>query len=127
MNGIRSTSAFAAIVGSVAAAAIGLAGPASADPPTGTYTATVTDGGGHMRVGGQQAVVFTPCGPDCTHIEKAPGTTDLHLQGASWTGSFAEDKSFGPCTYSLDANALDLFEQCPSFDLNVHYALTKNS
>jgi len=26
----------------------------------------------------------------------------------------------------LDANTLDLFEQCPSFDLNVHYALAKN-
>jgi hypothetical protein len=126
MKVIGSAAAIAAVGGVILTAAIGFASPASAEPPSGNYTATVTDGGGRMKVGGTQSVIFTPCGPDCAHIQKAPGITDLHLQGTTWAGTFAEDKSFGPCTYALDANTLDLFEQCPSFDLNVHYALAKN-
>jgi hypothetical protein len=124
MKGIQRISAVVATCGAVLGVAIGLAGMASADPLNGKYLATVTDGGTHMRVGSTQTVMFSPCGPDCTHIVKAPGITDLHLQGNTWTGTYAEDKSFGPCSYALDAATLDLFEQCNSFDLNVHYALT---
>jgi hypothetical protein len=124
MTSIRRISAAGLVGAAVLGSAIAVAAPASADPLNGRYLATVTDGGSHMRVGATQTVVFSPCGPDCTHIVKAPGITDLHLDGNSWNGTYAQDKSFGPCTYALDANTLDLFEQCNSFDLNVHYALT---
>ena len=55
----------------------------------------------------------------------APGNTDLRLQGSTWAGTYAQDQSFGPCALTVDANSLDTTEECPSFGLNVHYALAK--
>jgi len=41
----------AAVGGVVLSAAVGFASPASAEPPSGNYTATVIDGGGRMSCG----------------------------------------------------------------------------
>jgi hypothetical protein len=100
-------------------------GDPNAKPLEGNYTATVTDGGQRATAGSTKPVVFTPCGPACTRMEMPPGTADLHLQGAMWSGTYSTEGA-GTCTFTVDANTLDTTEQCPSFDLNVRYALTKN-
>ncbi len=101
-------------------------GPTDAKPLEGSYTATVTDGGGLAKNGSTKTATFTACGPGCTHIDMIPGSTDLHLQGNTWTGTYGETESFGPCTFTVDATSLETTEQCSSFGLNVRYALTKN-
>jgi len=57
MKVIGSAAAVAAVGGVVLSAAVGFASPASAEPPSGNYTATVIDGGGRMKVGGTQSVI----------------------------------------------------------------------
>jgi hypothetical protein len=89
--------------------------------------ATVIDGGGRVNAGAKKPVTFMPCGQDCTlTFLMLPGSTDLHLKGSTWTGTYGETESFGPCTITIDANSLDTIEDCPSFGLNVHYGATKN-
>ena len=100
-------------------------GDPNAKPLEGNYTATVTDGGQRAPEGSTKPVVFTPCGPGCTRMAMPPGTADLHLQGTTWSGTYSLE-GVGTCTFTVDANTLDTTEQCPSFDLNVRYALTKN-
>jgi hypothetical protein len=100
-------------------------GDPNAKPLEGNYTATVTDGGQHFKPGTTKPVVFTGCGPGCTHIDMPPGSSDLHLQGNTWAGSY-ELEGVGTCSFSVDANSLETTEQCPSFGLNVRYSLTKN-
>lgn len=100
-------------------------GDPDAKPLEGNYTATVTDGGQRATAGSTKPVVFTPCGPGCTRMAMPPGTADLHLQGTTWSGTYSLE-GVGPCTFTVDASTLDTTEQCPSFDLNVRYALTRN-
>jgi hypothetical protein len=105
------------VVGVVlAGAAVTLAGPASAGPLSGDYTATVTDGGGFVKVGTAQTWTFTPCGPDCTHYQtKGTNAGDLHLQGNTWTGTNASKS--GDCTNTLDNNSLVFTQACPKWTL----------
>jgi len=73
-----------AAVGCVlAGAAMGWAAPASADTPSGSYTASVTQSGGGVRAGTTATVTFAPCGPDCTNmrVEGTGAAGDLHRQG----------------------------------------------
>jgi hypothetical protein len=100
-------------------------GDLNAKPLEGNYTATVTDGGQLAQPGSTKPVVFTPCGAGCTRMQMPPGTADLHLQSTTWSGTYSLE-DVGTCTFTVDANTLDTTEQCPSFDLNVRYALTKN-
>jgi hypothetical protein len=97
----------------LAGAAVAMAGPASADPLSGPYTATVIDGGGHIEVGATQTWMFTPCGPDCTHY-RTPGKQagDLHLQADTWTGT-TPWSSGGTCANTMDSNSLVFTMACP--------------
>jgi hypothetical protein len=52
-------------------------------------------------------------------------SSDLHLQGNMWTGSYSVP-DVGDCPLTLDNDSLALTEECPAFGLNVHYALTKS-
>jgi hypothetical protein len=106
MKSIRSTVAVAAAVCGVA---VVLAGPASADPLSGAYTATATEGGLGMDTGTVSAWTFSPCGADCTHLHTGGGIeTDLHLQDNVWTG--ADNKG---CFGSLDNGSLVYTVVCP--------------
>jgi hypothetical protein len=94
----------------LAAAALGLAGPASADPLSGPYKATATEGGLGMETGTVSTWTFSPCGADCTHLHTGGGIeTDLHLQDNVWTG--ADNKG---CFASLDNSSLVYTVACPS-------------
>src|SRR4051812_10687704 len=53
----------------LAGAALGLASPASAGPPSGSYLGTVTEARGEgAQVGGTLTLALNPCGPDCVTI-----------------------------------------------------------
>ena len=71
----------------VAGAAVGLASPASADLHSGSYTATVTNGGGRVRPGVTHLWTLTSCGSGCLHIhgDDPVWDKDIHLQGNTWT------------------------------------------
>jgi len=77
---------------SLAAVAVTLASPVSADPLDGSYTMTRSE-----PSPGAEQVELTPCGPDCTHWRyTAPGNGqgfDLHLHGNRWV-SVNNDKFF---------------------------------
>jgi hypothetical protein len=124
MNSIRSTSAAFAVSGVVLGAALGLAGPASAEPPAGNYTATVIDGGGVIKSGVTKDATLTPCGPDCTHISVATFQCDLHLQGATYDGA-CPSSSGGMMTFSLDPGPLNLTTVMES-GRTFAWALSKN-
>ena len=101
---ITKSLATCALAASAASAALGLAGPASAEPLNGSYTETVT-GGLPLKRGVTYEVNLTPCGPDCTHwqITGAPQGFDMHLQGNRWTNpdgnvSFDKDSLEGTTT-----------------------------
>src|SRR2546421_12538564 len=89
----------------VAGAAIALAAPASADAPSGTYTASVTQGGGGVRAGRTATITFAPCGPDCTNmsVEGTGATGDLHRQGDAWVGSLTAANG-DVCAQTLNSN-----------------------
>lgn len=111
----------------LAGAALGLASPASAEPPSGTYTATVTDvtaaGPPPIEIGGTMIWAMTPCGADCTHLEinppNAKGQEDLHMQGGSWANG---GNSLG-CTRTINAEATSATEVCKYW--TIQYALTR--
>lgn len=54
------TMRIAGLAAVMACAAVVLAGPASAEPLSGDYTGTVTDGGGHYNEGKTATWTFTP-------------------------------------------------------------------
>jgi hypothetical protein len=104
-------------------AAVGLAGVASADPPSGSYTGTIIDGAGIKKNGGTAPVDLTPCGSDCTQIHMGSGSPqDLHLQGNAYTGSWTEQGT--ACSGSLDSGSLVYSYQCG--DKTLVIGLTKN-
>lgn len=110
--------------------AVGLAGPASADPLSGTYTATVTQatdtsgfGPPPIAAGDQLTWLLSPCGPDCTRVEVADRpkhALDLQAQGESWSGG---PNAIG-CSKTIDPGAATATEVCKSWIIN--YALTNN-
>lgn len=100
----------------MAGAGVAMAGPAWADDPNGSYTAT----------SGRQTttVTFTPCGPDCIHmrIEKTGAEGDLHRQGDVWVGSLTAANG-DVCTETLGSD-LVLNQDCPAGHKVIQ--LTKN-
>lgn len=115
----------------LAGTAIGLAHPASAEAPNGSYTATVTTGNPaiDLNVGDTVPVTFTPCGPDCAHLRL--GTieafqSDLRLRGDTWTGTRTTETGEHVCTYTLDGNVSVLTSECPGYRSTIVYALTGN-
>jgi hypothetical protein len=108
----------------LAAAALGLASPASAEPLSGNYTATVTASSGALltRIGETIPLIFTPCGPDCTHMADPGEPTvdkDLQRQGDTWTKT---NEGVG-CTTTVNGN-LVLTVDCGNS--TTVYQLTKN-
>jgi hypothetical protein len=68
-------------------AAVGLAGPASAEATAGNYTATIIDPGESHKTG-STSWSLAPCGPDCLDlISPNKPLWQLHRQGNVWTGS----------------------------------------
>jgi hypothetical protein len=98
----------------LAGAAIGWAAPASADTPSGSYTATITQGGGGVRGGRTTTITFTPCGPDCTNmrVEGTGAAGDLHQQGSAWVGSLTAENG-DVCAQTLDSK-LVMTSECPT-------------
>jgi hypothetical protein len=105
----------------LAGAAIGLAGPASADPTAGPYTATIIDPGASNKTGSVNWSL-EPCGPDCFRLLGAQGRVlnELRRQGDVWTGVSPNGD-----TAMLDNNSLLLTLLTPG-QPNVVIALTKN-
>jgi hypothetical protein len=121
------TTRIAILAAAMAGAAVGLSGPASAEPLSGAYTATMLDGGGAYKRGSTTTWTLTPCGPDCTHVNTGAGTpSDLHLQGNTWNGPFGvSDTGDVSCTATLDNNSLVLTSHCPGHP-DMVIGLTKN-
>jgi hypothetical protein len=116
----------------LAAAALWMAGPASAEPAAGVYTATVTQATPPhiVNVGQKMDVILTSCGPDCTKFMTSSETAwfgDLHLQGGSWTGPVQNAKMPVNCNVTLDDAAQNLVLNCPADGETVTYAMTKNA
>ena len=88
----------------VAGAGVGLAGPAAAEAPSGTYTASFSNGAGSTL---DYTWTFTPCGPDCTRMDQgAIGTVvELRLQGNTRSGS-GQNREGRTCTAAFDAASL---------------------
>jgi hypothetical protein len=101
--------------------AIGLAGPASAEPLSGSYTRTIIDGGGLFKNGATDEETFTSCGPDCSHMQIVgnDGGHDFHLQGNNWVNS---DNGY-MCTFDKDSLQGTLDSPKGS---HITFALTKN-
>jgi hypothetical protein len=110
----------AILVATMTCAAVGLSGPASADPVSGPYTATVIQGAQTYKQGATDNWTVSSCGPDCTHLD--PLGMDLQRQGNAWTALWGPSNS---CTASLDNTSLVFTEACPGFpDLVI--GLSKN-
>jgi hypothetical protein len=93
-----------------AGVAVGLAGPASAEPLSGAYSATAIEGGLGMETGTVSNWTLSPCGADCTHLHTGGGIeTDLHLQDNVWTGP--DNKG---CFATLDNSSLVYTVLCPN-------------
>ncbi len=108
----------------LAVAAVGLAGPASAQPLSGSYTEKVIDGAfpGLIRT-----FVATACGPDCAHLEwSVPETAgDLHSQGDTWAGTRNTGVPDIRCTVTIDKSLVEN-DDCGSLGGNTRWQLTKN-
>lgn len=113
----------AVVAAAMAAAAVGLAGPASAEPLSGSYTETLIEGG---MAGFKQQLMATSCGPDCTHLQigvKPDNFAELHQQGDSWIGTRPQTDG-QTCTVSINMNSLVNDENCPAAVQK--WQLTKN-
>lgn len=110
-----------AIATILAGAALGLAGPASAQLDAGTYTRTMTEG---QFQGVHDEITVTSCGQNCVTFSKDDGPLlDLHRQGSTWTGSRTDDNGV-ECSWTVDDASLVLRIQCP--ETSYVYQLTKN-
>jgi hypothetical protein len=85
----------------LACSAVGFAGPASAQPLSGSYfvASEVLQDGGFTWV-------FTSCGSDC--VSEKPGN-QLRRQGTVWVGT-----TNSGCVTSIDENSLAGTYQCPT-------------
>jgi hypothetical protein len=106
----------------LASAAIGLAGPASAEPLSGPYNGILIDGAGQVLNPNPIGLSFAACGPDCTHMKTPSQEIDLHLQGAAWVAGY--DWHGSPCTITLDGNTSILDDVCPN-EQPLRMSLTK--
>ena len=98
-------------------AAVGLAGPASAQLDPGTYTATATDG---LFAGAQTRWVVTSCGEDCLTVLLSNGKiVDFHPQGNNWIGSDPQ------CVWTVDNNSLVYGAVCGGGD-PMNFQLSKD-
>lgn len=87
-------------------AAVGLAGPASAQLDPGTYTATATADQG-LFAGVKSRWVVTSCGENCLTVLFSNGkTVNFQLQGNNWIGSDPE------CVWTVDNNSLVYRADC---------------
>jgi hypothetical protein len=101
-------------------AAVGLAGPASADPTAGVYTATIIDSGSSNKEGSTTWTLM-PCGPDCYEVaDRSQTLFQLHRQGPVWTGADETND------VSLDNDSLLLTLHYRDGRPNVVIGLTKN-
>lgn len=106
----------------LAGVAVGLAGPASAEPVAGDYTATMINAGATGKQEGSTTVwILNDCGPDCTHVNtgRGPGF-DLRRQGEVWASVD------GDTTRTLDNNSLILTFQYTNGNPPVVIGLVKN-
>ena len=102
---MRTVTRIVAVAAVLTGAAIGFAGPASAEALSGPYTVTFL-GNGDATL--DYTWTFTPCGPDCTRMD--PGSpistpTDMRLQGNTWSGS-AQNQEGKTCTTTIDNGSL---------------------
>lgn len=99
----------------LAGVAIGSAVPASAEPLSGTYTATpVRDANGMVATYPSTTYTFTPCGPDCTRLDigaAGGAVVDLYLQGNAWTGTWVSESGIS-CTESVNSDAVFTSRNC---------------
>lgn len=94
------TMQIAAVAVVITGAALRLAGPASADPLSGSYRQTTVESS-KFPPGSYMPRVFTPCGPDCTRDVTNPNyTVEFHLQGSTWSNQDPAGND------SFDANSL---------------------
>lgn len=103
----------AVVTAALAGAALGLAGSASAEPPNGTYTEHVTDGGGYVPDGTTRPLTMTPCGSGCIHVTAPETGSDFgnyRLQGNTWTGNTDEHGS----VMAFDQDSLNGTESYPN-------------
>jgi hypothetical protein len=112
-------------------AGLALAAPAAAEPPSGTYTATVIEAPPIISqlMGETSPAVFTPCGVDCVHIKlgnRDSFQSDLRLQGNAWIGTRITPDGSETCTFSLDATSMVLTDTCPIYGGALRRSLTKN-
>lgn len=121
-----------AVGGGLITAAVALAGPASAAPLDGSYTATITainPPSEFYPVGSTMQLQLTSCGPDCMNLltdAAIPWTGQLHPQGSTWTGSIQTAKRGSTCMATLNDSASTLVFDCPDIPGTMHYALAKN-
>jgi hypothetical protein len=92
----------AALAAILLGTSVGVAGPAHAEPISGTYSAVIGTGSTTT-----QTWVFTPCGPDCTSLDRGAGLTiqELRRQGTAWSYTY-DDGSGVPCTTTIDSVSL---------------------
>lgn len=112
--------------GILTGAAIGLAVPASAEAPSGSYTSVITNvaGSAPIGVGYTDLVTLTPCGADCSTMVVGEGVPrELHPQGNLW-GGVTTLSSGGTITSTLDPATWTLTESLPS--ATITSTLTKN-
>lgn len=109
----------------LAGVAVGLAGPASAEPLEGDYNVTVTDGGQMLQNGSTRVWNMSKCGPDCTHVQtSAGGSFDLYDEGAVSIGVWTSTQM--TCTYTLDNASLVLTrDRCAPETPIIRLSLTK--
>jgi hypothetical protein len=101
-------------------ASVAMAGPASADDLNGSYTQTITDGGGRFREGSTSQLTYTPCGPGCvTETGPSGAPQDFHLQGDDYV--FTPDPTR---TITINKNTLQKVGVSPLG--TVVFQLTKN-
>jgi hypothetical protein len=107
--------------------AVGVAGPAAAEPLQGMYTATIT-GSTHpdATVGGTMTLMLSPCGPECTKLLSTSATAwfgDLPGQGDVYTGTISNAHTGASCQATLNNAAMTMVIDCPSPPASVQYAL----
>jgi hypothetical protein len=108
-------------------AAVGIAGPAAAEPLQGVYTATITSATDPAAtVGGTMTLLLAPCGPDCTKLLSSRDTAwfgDLPAQGDVYSGTISNAHTGDSCQATLNNAAMTLVIDCANPPANVQYSL----